>query len=208
MEPDGPPRQTRTERRKAATRGKIVNAASRLFRAHGFDATTMERIAEEADVAKATLYSYFSAKEAILNDYVKQAFQEQNANKRALLRDLPDTRARLTAILNELIKRVQAQHAIFEKYLAYRVQNVVSLHPPEGGTVKSDFDSLADEIITLGQAAGDIRADLPRDMLIDLFEFVFVEIAKRYYMQPDAFDARAAIEQGVSLYLNGASPAP
>lgn len=208
MEPDGPTCQTRTERRKAATRSKIVEAASRLFRAHGFDATTMEHIAEEADVAKATLYSYFPAKEAILNEYVKQTFQEQNADKRALLRQMPDTRTRLTVILNELIKRVKAQHAIFEKYLAYRVQNVVSLHPPEGGTVKSDFDSLANEIITLGQADGDIRADLPRELLVDLFEFVFVEIAKRYYMQPDAFDAREAVEQGVSLYLNGASPTP
>lgn len=42
-------------------------AAMALIRAYGFEETTMEQIAEEADIAKGTLYNYFPAKEAIIS---------------------------------------------------------------------------------------------------------------------------------------------
>jgi AcrR family transcriptional regulator len=60
-----PPR-SRRERKKQATRRRIVEAATRLFAEHGFDAPTVDQIAEEADVAKGTIYNYFDAKEELL----------------------------------------------------------------------------------------------------------------------------------------------
>ena len=41
-------------------------------------------------------------------------------------------------------------------------------------------------------------------MLVDLFEFVFVEVAKQFYLAPEAYDVEDAIAQGVSLFLRGA----
>ena len=38
----------------------------RLFTAKGYEETTMEDIAEAAEVSKATLYNYFSSKENLL----------------------------------------------------------------------------------------------------------------------------------------------
>ena len=107
-------------------------------------------------------------------------------------------------ILTELMKRVQAQPDVFEIYLAYRVRQVVSLRPDlsEGG--KRAFGSLAGEIIRLGQEEGTLRADLPPEMLVELFEFVFVEVAKQFYLQPESFEAGTVVEQVVSLYLEGA----
>jgi AcrR family transcriptional regulator len=46
-------------------RRQLLEAAGRLFRANGFRAVTMEAIAAEAGVAKATLYSHFPNKTAI-----------------------------------------------------------------------------------------------------------------------------------------------
>jgi hypothetical protein len=89
-------------------------------------------------------------------------------------------------------------------YLAHRVRQVVSLRPDPSEGVKSAFGALAIEIIQLGQQGADIRTDLPLNMLVDLFEFVFVEVAKRFYLEPDVYDAGAAIEQGVSLFMQGA----
>jgi AcrR family transcriptional regulator len=53
---------TRRERKKAATRERIIEEATRLFRSAGYQATTIEHIADAADVAPRTFYSYFSAK--------------------------------------------------------------------------------------------------------------------------------------------------
>jgi AcrR family transcriptional regulator len=44
---------------------RIVRAAEELFKRVGFRAVTMEAVAQEASVAKATLYSYFKNKDAL-----------------------------------------------------------------------------------------------------------------------------------------------
>jgi AcrR family transcriptional regulator len=49
-----------------------------LFRKQGFESTTADQIAEEADVSKGTLYNYFPSKEAILQGYVQQGAAEAN----------------------------------------------------------------------------------------------------------------------------------
>jgi AcrR family transcriptional regulator len=54
----------RRERKKERTRQAIAAAALRQFSAHGFDATTVAAICEEADVAVSTFYVYFDSKEA------------------------------------------------------------------------------------------------------------------------------------------------
>ena len=52
----------RRERKKAATRARIIAEASDLFRENGYQATTIEDITDAADVAPRTFYSYFDAK--------------------------------------------------------------------------------------------------------------------------------------------------
>jgi AcrR family transcriptional regulator len=54
------------ERKKRATRAAIHHAALRLFAEHGFTATTVDRIADEAGVSRATVFSYFPTKEDIV----------------------------------------------------------------------------------------------------------------------------------------------
>lgn len=195
--------QSRLERKKERTRRRIIETGIRLVRQYGFEAATMEQIAEEADIAKGTLYNYFPSKEAIISAYVAQAFSERHPDRISQLRQLPDTRSRLAAILENLMERVQAQQDVFEWFLAYRVRHVVSLRPDMSEEVKSGFGALAVEIIQLGQQSAEIRDDLPLDIMVDLFEFIFVEIAKQFYAAPETFDVHRAIEQGVSLFLSG-----
>jgi AcrR family transcriptional regulator len=54
------------ERKKHATRKAIHDAGMRLFAERGFAATTMEQVAEAADVSRATVFTYFASKEDIV----------------------------------------------------------------------------------------------------------------------------------------------
>lgn len=54
------------ERKKAKTRAAIREHALRLFREQGYGATTVEQIAEAAEVSPATFYRYFPTKEDVV----------------------------------------------------------------------------------------------------------------------------------------------
>lgn len=53
------------DRKKAQTRRRIAAAALELFSRRGFEAVTINEICEAAEVARATLFSYFPTKESL-----------------------------------------------------------------------------------------------------------------------------------------------
>lgn len=57
---------TLRERKRQRTKERIQDEAFALVRRDGFDATTIEAIAEAADVSPSTVYRYFGTKEGVL----------------------------------------------------------------------------------------------------------------------------------------------
>ncbi|HEY5857348.1 MAG TPA: TetR family transcriptional regulator [Aldersonia sp.] len=73
------------ERKKARTRATIRSVAFRLFREQGYAETTIEQIADEAEVSPSTFFRYFPTKEALvladdLDPPMIAAFERQPAD--------------------------------------------------------------------------------------------------------------------------------
>ncbi|GAT67046.1 tetR family transcriptional regulator [Planomonospora sphaerica] len=59
---------SRRERKKAATRQAIADAALRLFLERGYDQVSIRDIADAADVSTTTVFKHFTGKEALVFD--------------------------------------------------------------------------------------------------------------------------------------------
>lgn len=196
---------TRTERKKEATKKKIIAVAMDLFKKQGFDKTTVEQIAEEADINKGTIYNHFPAKEAIICEHVKRVIQEQGSETIELLKQLPDTRSRLIAVLKKSLQwmHIELNKDIYEKYFTYRMQRVVQIIKDWDLSLSSGFKDVLVPIIELGQEAGEIRQDMDSMAIAVHLESMYSNSAILWVTHPELFPIDDGIDMIMDLFLNG-----
>jgi AcrR family transcriptional regulator len=98
-------------RKQRETRQRIVEAGLRLFLKQGFDATTLDAIAEAADISRRTFFHYFESKEAI----VQALENDAEAAFRDGLADVPDKVRPLEAVqraLHTMLSAYQSEEAL------------------------------------------------------------------------------------------------
>jgi AcrR family transcriptional regulator len=82
--------EERKEREKQARREAIMGSARELFFAKGFNATTMDEIAQKAELSKGALYLYFASKEELYVNVMSEGLSILfERTEEALLLDLP-----------------------------------------------------------------------------------------------------------------------
>ncbi len=196
--------ENRYERRKEETRKRIIRVAMDLFKRQGFDSTTMEQIAAEADIAKKTLYNHFAVKEAIISEYIHRAFKQEAPAIIKLLQELPDTRSRLITVLRMSLEWIEVEFDkdLYKKYFAYRMQ--ILEQSIKDQSLRSGFHSALAHIIGLGQKAGEIRKDIPAEVLAHQFESVHAFTIAAWLAIPEDFPVHKSIAWNVELFLNGA----
>jgi TetR/AcrR family transcriptional regulator, transcriptional repressor for nem operon len=94
-----------TRRPNQEARGRILEAAQRLFGRGGFEAVSMDKVAEAAGLKKANLFHYYPTKEALGVAVVEEAARRQSQGVLALFADA--TQDPLTAT-RELFERGSA----------------------------------------------------------------------------------------------------
>ncbi len=65
----------RRERERLKVRGKILDAARKLFIQQGYDAVTMRKIAQRIEYSPTAIYAHFQDKEALMRELCTEDFQ-------------------------------------------------------------------------------------------------------------------------------------
>ena len=91
------------ERKKAKTHQAIQEAALRLFRAQGYEATTVEQIAAAAEVSPSTYFRYFPTKEdVVIHDALDPILFASFAEQPAELSPIQALRASMATVFGAL----------------------------------------------------------------------------------------------------------
>ncbi|MFQ6101360.1 MAG: TetR/AcrR family transcriptional regulator [Anaerolineae bacterium] len=143
----------RRERKKRETRQRLMKAALRLFHEHGYNDTTVEQIAEVADVAKGTFFNYFKTKEAILPALAEWRLQEL---EKALL---PQQGAPASPVARIKVALCLVAEDPLSDPVVTRRLFAAKRHRPDIQPVHALTNLLAEQV-RQAQAAGEIRADL------------------------------------------------
>lgn len=115
--------QRLTDRKRAA----IVRAAVAEFRASGFEATSMDKVAATAEVSKRTLYNHFASKEALFAEILLQLWERSVALLDLAYRPELALHAQLSALLLQKVAMVSGEDFID---LA-RVAITATIHSPQ-----------------------------------------------------------------------------
>jgi AcrR family transcriptional regulator len=168
--PDATARPGLRERKKARTRAAIREHALRLFREQGYDATTVEQIAEAAEVSPSTFFRYFPTKEdvvlqddmellwmdvflaqpadmgpiAALRTAVRAAFDGMGAEDLAQLRETMDMALAVPAVRARMLEELGRTSQIIAAAVAER-----------SGKAASDFavQAIAGAVVGIAMAA-------------------------------------------------------
>jgi AcrR family transcriptional regulator len=83
--------------RGQATRAHLVDVATRLFAAHGYDGTTIEAVLAGSGVSRGSLYHHFPGKDALFWAVLEEVGARMGERVREAMGDAPDPVAALRA---------------------------------------------------------------------------------------------------------------
>ena len=198
------PRPSLRERKKLQTRSAIINRAVELFNSQGFYNTSIDDIADAADVSRGTFFNYFGYKEAVIVEFGR------------------DLMINLTTQVEEQIKEnVSAERIIYRIWLDVRslleehgeaivVLSHELLNPEVERAIRAAqafaLAELIAKIATNGQRAGHFRSSLDAGHFGQLVANLIVVSVATQYRTNDLEAADGYMRQSLNVIFHGAMP--
>lgn len=89
------------------TKQEILNVSLDLFSIYGYEATSMSKIANTIGIRKASLYSHFESKQAILNEIIDEILEYYD--KKSIFVNTDWNTVDVPENVDEIVKKIQEQ---------------------------------------------------------------------------------------------------
>jgi len=155
----------------ARYRTKAIIAATRAVIAESGPEFTLDRVAEEAGVAKGTLYLYFPSKDELVFRVLKEDIAGLLGKTREALEQQGPLLGRMRQMVHDQFKFVNANRNIFLYYRARMGQSEHAAQKDFQCRMKEEYDQYIDLMtrhFERAMAAGEIRKDMPAERIRDL----------------------------------------
>jgi AcrR family transcriptional regulator len=202
----------RKEREKQLRREEIVLAAEKIFFSKGFDLSTMDDIAEEAELSKGTLYLYFKSKEDLHMAVARKAIH--------LLKSVTLQATEGGANALEKLGRMGRACMVFSRTNPDHMKAIISQEEMNPQTLNITADDVQElvykestvetviQLVEQGVAEKLIRADIPVLLVANTLWMTVLSVVRFVTMKPVLLEALELsqdqiLESHFELVLNG-----
>ena len=137
--------------RQPGTRQRILAAAADEFGAHGFAATTIDRIARRARVNKAMIYYHFPNKRALYTSIVRDVFTPITQRLRAVIADTAPPDRQLDRLIETIVASIDESTLFLPLLLREIADGGAHLGPDELALIGSIFGTVTGVIAEGGR---------------------------------------------------------
>ena len=132
-----------------AKRDEIAEAAIRVFNRKGFQGASMTAVAEELGVERASLYYYFSSKEALFDDVVRTVVERnlEFVNRIAASRISP--RRKIRELIVALMSSYGEHYPLFYIYIRENLSHVSDARSEWSATMREMNRQTTDTVTTI-----------------------------------------------------------
>ncbi|WP_406458046.1 TetR/AcrR family transcriptional regulator [Streptomyces sp. NBC_01622] len=187
----------RRERRRRQVRDQLYAAALDLFVSQGYETTTMEQIAETADVARATVFNHFSQKVGFL--------EEWGARRRARVAEILGSSPAQDLSVGDRLRRYLREMA--ELNIASRAETTILMDAAARvGSLLHDASleiELA-KIVEQGRQRGELRTGVDAEQVGAMLAACYFSTILRWIRaEPAPFDLRDRLDGALDVILLG-----
>lgn len=152
---------TRTVKKPEIRRQEILAAASEMFEQHDYDKITMRDIMTRLNIAKGTIYHYFTSKEQLLESVVEQIIEREFETVKKLVQKSKSKKVCALAQMRLLIEGGRASHKHEQILDTLHRPGNTKMHLTQLGRFIERLAPLYAEVIAQGVDEGVFNVDQP-----------------------------------------------
>lgn len=179
-------------------RVQILRTAAHLFSTHGYEATSLDAIAVQMDMHKATLYHYIRSKEEVLYQCLVKSFEDLDAVTEQCKDERLTALARLRIFAHALAKSQNSEFG--------RCMLLVGVRPLDLGTkeirdFKKRLDATVRALVAEGVARGELRPCDPQ--LVSALFFGALNWVPHWFREHGPLALDAVVDAFMDMMFNG-----
>jgi len=180
---------------------RMINAAAQMFYEKGYDATSIQDVADKLGLLKGSLYHYIKSKDDLLWAIILRQHQSALALAERC-RTLSGTpRERLTAFIEGYVGSLDKEHVFVSVYL----HDINRLSADRRRTVTHEreaYTGFVVDVLSEGRETGEFRADL--DPVLSANAILgMLNSTYRWYRPGTKFSSKAIIAECLAIILHG-----
>ncbi|MDP3283497.1 MAG: TetR/AcrR family transcriptional regulator [Desulfobacterales bacterium] len=186
-------------------RSEIAQKAIEVLAKRGFQATTIQEIADAAGLGKGTVYHYFKTKEEILSAVSEEIFHEMERSFGAALLRIDKPMEKLSALIEEALHVTEDVEHLFIVYTELWLMNIRGNKDNDYMSViknlHNDLKNLTAGMIDEGKKQGLWDKDTDSDALAAYLVASFDGVVVHYMMDKNNFDIRRVTKEFIRFVL-------